>query len=794
MLSVMREYLAECHRQHINPYSGFINHLSTGEINADIDDASPASIRVFALALCRVGLSSGVRQKRGGGRHQLASSSTGARPENGGQYPLKRHDVLTLPDRTEEKSDGSGVPSDESQLISICLRCGQSGRGATTSPLGPATGCHARSKAPGILAPPHRRVLKELVEGVRHAVEGSQSSLVQFELSGFPLHEMPEGTDRLVRAVALCRRLRILRLNNSPILLQQFERLTTVPHALPHVQEVALAGAGLTDAFRRGLQSLVCLGREGGSIAAWQRSLRGAATKHYTGAATGLQKLDLSDNALGDASLRALGGILRHDGSLRTLDMSRNAVTAKGLQMFLECGVLEHSALLAVDLSRNPCTASFAEGAPLILPGGLRNTFQCLQYGLGQLVLVRQSPQDTPAARAERRCPQPLRLASPELHFLPSDSAARPNPSERTATPSMASAPEASSPQSAPPATTLPSAAPAVPWSAPTAAVPTSPPILNAPYVYMMPVPVIPYSMVHADPAGHWPFYPPTAAGTTVPLPPNFAAAATSPHLPKAASPSLANPSLDVLDHVMPGEGLETATRRNPSLSCISLPLEVVDEHEGDPPRVECDTVVHEEPHPKSASTATDAGGRDRTDIVALVAPATTTTEAAVEGPTYEQTFLKLVGRLTATLEHQEMELTERLDRQHQQYTAVVESFRKDMVFRLNKLAEGQKEAAVAGKEREERRDLEAEERRRDPPDELIMDQLTRLIEDGMHRIHMQMRDDGGEKADGSAVAATTSTASRWSGVGKSGIQTEKGAKKIDFLKETSARLQEMGW
>ncbi|CCD17216.1 unnamed protein product [Trypanosoma congolense IL3000] len=313
MLPFVREYLEQCTQRRVEPYYAFIERAGSNEVVADIDFAPPMAIRLFAVALLR------------------------SRPQAGG---LRLH-ALVL--RYGVNKGQHHPPQQSKRLLpyeSLITR---------------------RRTDDDIVAPVNSQLLRTLLDGVRMVCVAAIRHITRLELCGLPLssgNAMVEVTGRLFDALPHCSSLRVLKLSHSAISDKLFLRLTTaaMASAFPALKEAYFSECGLTDESARGLHALITLNRSREQQAMWRSSFRSSGSADRasrTSFPRALETLDLSGNLLGDATLKRLAIAIKHDISLRVVDMSRNAVTTDGLVQFLEQETLEGSGIESLDLSRN---------------------------------------------------------------------------------------------------------------------------------------------------------------------------------------------------------------------------------------------------------------------------------------------------------------------------------------------------------------------------------------------------------------------------------------------------------
>eukprot|EP00796_Vickermania_ingenoplastis_P008140 gene8140-5674_t len=249
-------------------------------------------------------------------------------------------------------------------------------------------------------------LLAVLLDGIRNALLRSVESVHTLELTSFPMSEVPEKAARVLHAIAMCSNIAVLRLDRCSLTAASLTTLTATSRTFGQLREVSLADCGLTDRCQRSIVSFLKLHRDYEVEAAWSRSWRDGedmamhsttstslslslsaqqqpgAGPNSAGASVrrqrrlrGLQRLNLSGNALGDATLMTLVHAIQQTAntSLKVLDLSRNRITTSGLQRLLISGMLEGSGLQTLDLSNNPAQLDVnrqQSGSPQQLRGG----------------------------------------------------------------------------------------------------------------------------------------------------------------------------------------------------------------------------------------------------------------------------------------------------------------------------------------------------------------------------------------------------------------------------------------
>lgn len=419
MRSCFQDYMAECHRQRTQPCEPFIRHIYDQSIDCDLDNISPAKIRVFAAALCSAGM-----QKKP--HEQRLLSPTTATSVPGSRPPIRKTaapDVLKgkLPKKTDDDDKGSSkaiMQMDNSQLVRIALRYGMEQSEAKTQTAKPDSHSRRRglplgggpvgtrvspriSAAHSIVAPQERSTLHLLMSGVQRISQMSTRCLTEVRLCGLPLHDnnnssssssrnIPRGggdlrecVGRLMQTLSSLPNLAILDFSHSPLSPALLSLLVKPPapraaptaaassaslgsreytHAvLPSLRELHLSHCSLPDGplMARTLQSVILCGQRGVAAAAWQASLRQNNNNNSANCGGGGSGSSERNSA--------------HDGAnkgLRRLDVSCNSLgdtVLKALARTLQ----DDTSLSFLDFSSN--SATVASICPFVLHVMLRD-------------------------------------------------------------------------------------------------------------------------------------------------------------------------------------------------------------------------------------------------------------------------------------------------------------------------------------------------------------------------------------------------------------------------------------
>ncbi|CCW69244.1 unnamed protein product [Phytomonas sp. Hart1] len=942
MQAIAQEYLAACQRQHLKPLEGFTHSPDPSSMAVDLEGVALHDIRVFALALSRVGLDAPRRPISGGSSSFPSPPASSSKTKKG---PFRAKGASSRPYPFCTVCGGKvaagcactrGAPSPRRVLTGTLVRISLRGggrlpglpQGASATLIRPRSGradgpfaggvknASDRFPAPRLgpagmtLNPPTpRRVLAELVEGVRHVVDLSRDSLTHFEFAGFPLDGVPEGAARLMRALVKCPQLRSLSLRSSSLSERVFSILTTTPSArFSRLAEVSFAGCGLTDACARGLRALVCLGRDAAGLADWKRSLR-AAERDYnrsnhvnhsphsldsprTGLSLakggGLMRLEVSDNHLGDLTLLGLAETLRGDSTLRFLDFSRNAASLAGMQAFVHTGVLEDSVLESVDLSHNLGIREFRKkgiagnergGVPPLLQfrQTSKTNFLLVRHGIEQCLLLRQRGGRASAGRDARSSPPPVQISTPTTGTLPRGGgrgipASSIEPLDSNTTPLWEPSAAASEFSPKPPyspwpedsthgyvlhppafarsiaanspgtaagtfrkgaSTAAPLSSPppfpprheggggvppgmsgaSFPWGLEHAGCHPPPPPSSAshysPYVFMMPVMAMPPGGVGCPRCGLIPSpreeQLPPYLYTNPKSPAGFTESAGS-FKDEKFDPSnrethvglLNSARLSGLDKMVQSlvAKLDSITPRE-IRSGFSGELKEKDIH---PREVSCPRENSPDP-PKEKNGPTDDAEGPRTanpsGVVSLAEFASSNGDDIHLKGSLENNLQRILEYLTHSMEYQELQLSEKLEKYHQQTTSRLDAFRRDLADKISHLSQDHR--AMEGHLFHQLEDLkESSTWSLDKDENELLSGLMGLIQAGMERVKRQISLHDREKpriGEITSLDTAATPALRYLQQSKKiafnmGGDDRQGA----FLREVNTRLKTLGW
>ena len=330
MADVVRFYLAECSRRHIEPFYGFIENVNSGAIEVDLDFVSLDSIRVMT--------------------HCMSSA---------------RSDLIT-----------------NGALLSLGIFHGSRKREQ-----------HAPVRSSAMFSYPKllqkypvtslQTVTDRIVNGFATMTRSYASTIATLQLAGIDIG--PAGAKRIAEALGLCFSLRKLNINGAQVEDTGFSLIvSSVKNA--SLEELHARNNSLTDDSSKTLQALIASGRPREQLKRFESSLRPQSSS-LTDAdrkSSSLRMLDLGQNLLGDQALSALGSVLLHDESLRTIDLAENSFSSKAACNFVAAVErAECSAVSFVDLSRNGN----------LDVGQLQHELQalsCISHGSGQVIVVRQ--------------------------------------------------------------------------------------------------------------------------------------------------------------------------------------------------------------------------------------------------------------------------------------------------------------------------------------------------------------------------------------------------------------------
>lgn len=419
MRSCLIGYQKECRRLRLPVVRGVMESLETGVLDMDLSKAHSASIKILARMMTEVSSTS-----RG------AAGAADAKEEP--SEPLR---VLRVVCQATGKANASGRGRS------------QGSQNSAVRSSGPPCHTEASNNNNANLAA-EVALLSLLVDGVRRVILHSSTVLRHIEFHSIRFIRLPrERVAGLMHAIAMCRRLQVLRFCNSPVAHANLVTLTATARAFAHLEEAVFSRCGLTDRCQKEIVSFLRLHRDyqaeggggGGSACGFAQALAGdggggmgttdtlrsggrilsptttnissphtdisGGQRRSQRAVRGLCRLDLSHNAIADATLLTLLRAIQETGNqiLHHLNLSFNRISPAAVQQLMISGMLEDSGLLRLDLSGNAEAAARRAGeeeggvsgggggaafGQLTIPLSVQQLFTCVAEEPEQLVFL----------------------------------------------------------------------------------------------------------------------------------------------------------------------------------------------------------------------------------------------------------------------------------------------------------------------------------------------------------------------------------------------------------------------
>ncbi|KAG5490279.1 hypothetical protein JKF63_00399 [Porcisia hertigi] len=813
--SFMERYFAQCQAHRTPPRAEFLASLRDGVMDINLAEIPLADIRLFAHALLDAS------PEIGTGRSSAVVSHSSSKQRG-------RRDVASESDVSSQRAAASAVSSTPLVKLHISYN--------TTF----ATAHHQRTTAStSSMLTQNEPALRCLPVALAQAVKENVTTLKSFAWCHMPLtvsaaparvllrqhggggaRALPSLTDVL----PLCHSLTNLRLDGVPLSRAQFMQLTLLSSksplasteggvAWPALEEASFVGCGLTDAYQRGLVSLIRAAVTSASSSTWQRSLRGGlaspdnrplpqppagTTSPGQSATRGLKRLNASQNPLGDGTARAIASAIA-GSALRYLNLSSTSISWEGGSLLFSPSVLEETAIELVDMSNTGVSEVFtktgaAAEARMLTESSAAAGFRVVARGMGQLLILRESAHSPQQSWRIHTNPSPAPQPPPEhAPEWPRVEPATPTPVSVNERKTGNVAPPALAPQSSSFNTQNDHVTPQPGHSS--ACVPVPAMSSYGPWCPMFP-------SWHAAQGINSPVCSAAAAATgdsgvvpregyvLVPAPFPMFAPMAMPYTVATAAPPRGGAVAEVSE-AFSKRGVPSPTPRD-SLDVALLtrePLSPTPEG-GNHDESRHESLTGGLVHPLDSASA----------VTQTAADAVSASDDLVHRVSEAAGDRKFLLGLITRLEEYEIGITERLEAQYQRTTTQLTLLEKDMRFRLQQLADAdRKERAVAAERQAALLEALAAlrtEQATAPAEgmmEAMLPQLMHLIEMGMEKVQEALgAGDAGSVKDSGRGGRKASRLPR-----STDVATHADAAPItdrDLVRAASERLKDLGW